>query len=377
MQAGAAAPGLQARSQSAYKPAMISSADADAVVIGAGFFGCHVALRLRALGMARVILVDRSTGLLRRASYVNQARVHNGYHYPRSLGTAARSHRNFVRFCTDHPFAIADGFEKIYAIARQSHVSPSQFVAFCGEIGAPCRESAAHLRALFDPDLIDAAFLTREVAFDAVALAKDLLSRLHAAGVELRLATPARLQGADATGATVALGTGTLRARYVFNCTYAGLDAVGIRLRNVLKKELTEIALIEPAPVFANVGVTVMDGPFFSTMPFPARGCHSLSHVRYTPHAAWIEPADAMTSTQTHVTAMLRDGARYMPPLARARPLGSLFDIKVVLLSTEQDDARPILFEPSAESGRVISILGGKIDNIYDVLDVLERHDWS
>ena len=370
-------PGLQARRWSAYKLAMTSSADADAVVIGAGFFGCHVALSLRRLGMGRVIVADREAGLLRRASYVNQARVHNGYHYPRSLDTAVRSRRNFVRFCTDHPFAIADGFEKIYAIARQSHISPTQFVAFCGEIGAPCRESAGHLRRLFDTDLVETAFLTREVAFDAVALADDLLARLRAAGVELRLETPARLEAADATGASVRLGGSTVRARYLFNCTYAGLDSVGIRLRNVLKKELTELALIEPAPVFATVGVTVMDGPFFSTMPFPPCNCHSLSHVRYTPHAAWIDDADALTRTTPHVATMLRDAARYMPALSRARPLGSLFDIKVVLLSSELDDARPILFEPSAESPRVISILGGKIDNIYDVLDVLERKDWS
>jgi hypothetical protein len=77
------------------------------------------------------------------------------------------------------------------------------------------------------------------------------------------------------------------------------------------------------------------------------------------------------------MTAMLRDAARYMPPLARARPLGSLFDVKVLLAHAEHDDARPILFEPAADSPRVISILGGKIDNIYDVLDVLEGHDWS
>jgi glycine/D-amino acid oxidase-like deaminating enzyme len=359
------------------RPSADADADADALVIGAGFFGCHVALCLRRLGMGRVLLADREPGLLRRASYVNQARVHNGYHYPRSLATALRSRRNFVRFCNDHPFAIANNFAKIYAIAHQSHVSASQFVAFCHEIGAPCRDSPAHFRRLFNPELIDATFLAREVAFDAVALARDLAARLHSASVELRLATEARLQTADAGGASVTLGAERLRVRYLFNCTYAALDACGIGLRNVLKKELTEIALIEPPPALARVGITVMDGPFFSTMPFPARACHSLSHVRYTPHAAWIDPSAAVTRTQSHVQAMLRDSARYLPPLARARPLGSLFDIKVVLLRTEQDDARPILFEPAAESPRVISILGGKIDNVYDVLDVLEAHDWS
>jgi hypothetical protein len=32
-----------------------------------------------------------------------------------------------------------------------------------------------------------------------------------------------------------------------------------------------------------------MGGPFFSTMPFPALGLHSVSHVRYTPHKGWID----------------------------------------------------------------------------------------
>ena len=66
-----------------------------------------------------------------------------------------------------------------------------------------------------------------------------------------------------------------------------------------------------------------------------------------------------------------------MSPLACARPLSSLFDVKVVLLGTERDDARRILFEPSAESSPVISIPGGKIDKTHDVLEVLEGHDWS
>jgi glycine/D-amino acid oxidase-like deaminating enzyme len=351
--------------------------DADALVIGAGFFGCHVALRLRRLGMDRVILVDRESGILRRASYANQARVHNGYHYPRSLGTAVRSCENYGRFCAEHPFAISAGFEKIYAIARQSRVGASQFAAFCARIGAPCEESPRHLRQLFDTDLIDAVFLTQEVAFNATALAEDLLRRLLVAGVELRLDTEARLKEADADGVTICLGRDSSQFRYVFNCTYAALDALGIPLRNRLKKELAEIALIEPPPPIAEIGVTVMDGPFFSAMPFPPLGCHSLSHVRYTPHTAWIDVSAGGLLGRSQVSAMLRDATRYMPPLGRARPLGSLFEVKAILLQAEHNDSRPILFEAAAESPRLVSILGGKIDNIYDVLDVLEAHDWS
>src|SRR6516225_11463008 len=57
---------------------------AEAIVIGGGFYGCETALELKRLGFGRIVLVEREPGLLRRASFVNQARVHNGYHYPRA-----------------------------------------------------------------------------------------------------------------------------------------------------------------------------------------------------------------------------------------------------------------------------------------------------
>ena len=47
------------------------------------------------------------------------------------------------------------------------------------------------------------------------------------------------------------------------------------------------MALMQAPDVLKEIGVTVMDGPFFSMMPFPARGLHTLSHVRYTPHFSW------------------------------------------------------------------------------------------
>src|SRR5262245_40790800 len=89
----------------------------DAAVIGGGFFGCMVALHLRRTN-ARVVVLERGGRLLGRASYSNQARVHNGYHYPRSVLTAYRSRVNFPRFVAEFADCIDTGFEKYYAVAR-------------------------------------------------------------------------------------------------------------------------------------------------------------------------------------------------------------------------------------------------------------------
>ncbi|QJP16655.1 FAD-dependent oxidoreductase [Starkeya sp. ORNL1] len=352
----------------------------DALVIGGGFFGCEIAVELRRLGFARVMLCEREAGLLRRASYVNQARVHNGYHYPRSLSTAERSRANFERFVADYGFAVRTDMVKLYAIAATSRVNAGQFASFCGKIGVLCREAPAALARLFDPDLIEAAFLTRELAFDAVALARSAAQRLADVHVDVRLGTPVRVEpiAAPARPVRVTLPSETIEAGLVVNCTYAALDDVGIPVKARLKRELAEMLLIPPPRDIADVGITVMDGPFFSTMPFPAAKLHSLSHVRYTPHEAWTEPGHGNAlPTRSNAMAMLRDAARFLPVLAKVEPVRSIFEIKTVLLRNEDDDGRPILAETCVASPRILSVMGSKIDNIYDVLEMLRAHQWK
>ena len=93
--------------------------DYDFAVIGGGFYGCCLALLLRSI-TDRVIVVEANTGVLERASRVNQARIHTGFHYPRSFLTALRSMMLHRRFASDFPFAVVDDFQMLYAIARRA-----------------------------------------------------------------------------------------------------------------------------------------------------------------------------------------------------------------------------------------------------------------
>jgi glycine/D-amino acid oxidase-like deaminating enzyme len=354
------------------------SASYDAVIVGGGFFGCEVALTLRRIGFERVLLVEREAALLQRASFVNQARIHNGYHYPRSFVTASRSRRNYLRFGEEYREAVVGGFTKLYAIARGSRVSASQFNAFCSAIGAPCHEAPAQLRQLFDRELIEQCFLAQELAFDSRKLAAKLGGQLRAAGVEVRLATRGIVMGRDEKQVTVSLGSEAATAPWLLNCTYSALEGIGVDLNCRIKKELTELALIEPPLSMRQVGVTLMDGPYFSTMPFPAAGLHSLSHVRYTPHASSDEIGwNPSQPFRSNAGAMIRDAARYIPCLQAAKVVRSLFEVKAVLSRNEGDDARPILMEQSDRHPRVISVLGSKIDNIYDARNYLMSKQWN
>ena len=84
----------------------------DKIIIGAGLYGLYGALFCAGRGERVLEWDDQAFG---RATYVNQARVHMGYHYPRSLSTALKSAGYFERFVRDYGFCILQDFEQVYA----------------------------------------------------------------------------------------------------------------------------------------------------------------------------------------------------------------------------------------------------------------------
>lgn len=379
----------------------VEPAVVDAVVIGGGFYGARVALLLARHGRS-VLLLEKEAALLRRASLANQARVHTGYHYPRSILTSLRSRVNYARFVAEYPGCVVDDFTHYYAIGRaESKITAAQFVELCKRIDAPVSPAPDAVRKLFDERRIDGVFEVRECAFDARVLAAELGRELDAAGVDVRTGADVyecrRAPVGDAVrvrwmerarpGTTSSGASRCADAPLVFNCTYSALNAVLASAgaeQIPLKRELAEMALVEPPAELRGIGVTVMDGPFFSFMPHPPRpGLYTLSHVRYTPHSWTDTPAVGVAAVggagvadrrdadvpprTTRFAHMLRDAARYLPVIGGATYVDSLWEVKALLPRSDGDDSRPILFRESEAMPGLVSVLGAKIDNVYDV----------
>lgn len=355
----------------------------DAVIIGGGFFGCSIAVHFAEQGK-KVLLLEKEDDLLQHASYNNQARVHNGYHYPRSVLTALRSRVNFPQFVADYAECIDSDFDKYYAVSSAfSKVTGQQYYQFCQRIGADISPAPDSVVSLFNPNLIESVFTVKEYAFNAVKLKERLQRQIKKHGIATILSCTVDkvTQGKDDT-VVVNYHTNTeektVEATEVFNCTYSHINTLN-EASNLpiipLKHELTEMALIEVPEELQHMGVTVMCGPFFSFMPFPARGLHTLSHVRYTPHTSWEDKGTVGERQESHTASafptMLRDVERYLPLLGKSRYDSSLWEVKTVLPFTEGDDARPILYKRNHGLKNYTCIMGGKIDNIYDILQEL------
>lgn len=357
------------------------------VIIGGGFYGLSIALFLRdELGVKDILVIEKASSMMTRASYVNQARVHNGYHYPRSVLTAFRSSVNFPRFVKDYKEAIVNDFDKYYGIAKiLSKVNAKQFKNFIVKIGSDIDDAPVEISNLFNSRLVEKIFKVKEYVFDAWVLRDLLLKKINEKpGIIIHNNEEVEKLSSQDGSILVSTSKKSYIAEKVLNCTYSQINTLhrksGIPLVP-LKHELTEMCLVKVPKSLEHFGITMMDGPFFSLIPFPSRGLHSLSHVRYTPHCSYLDDENTPEERQnphryfenirynSNYKKMYADVVRYMPSLKDIEYVESIWEVKTVLLKNEGDDGRPILFKPHLGIYNYTCIMGGKVDNIYDAFD--------
>lgn len=364
------------------------------IVVGGGFFGCRMALTLKKLYEHKNILIlEKAPELMLFASYVNQARVHNGYHYPRSITTALRSRVNFSRYLNDYGFSVYDSFKKYYAVAKlNSKVTANQFKIFFERIEAPIRKAPNNVKKYFNSNTIEEVFEVQEYAFDSTKLKEQTLDELEKYEIPIAYSTRADsvTQGDDGIDVAITdLKTNeklVLSCKYLFNCTYANINTLlhHSNLEKInLRQEIVEMVMVDVPPPFDEMGITIMDGPFFSVMPFPSRSCHSFYHVRLSRHKRWLDrdvdfDNDTFFASQnlkSNFKPIILDAQRFVPVLSETKYRESLWVLRTILPASQFDDSRPILLQKDVGIKNLFCVMGGKIDNVYDVEEEINYFD--
>lgn len=365
----------------------------DYVIIGAGMYGLYAAGKLGSRGSLLVIDVDKAPFL--RGSYINQARLHNGYHYPRSYSTAAKSQGYYQRFMTDFADCINSDFLKVYAVSSTfSWTNGQQFRLFCSRLGLKCEE--IDKQAYFNPDMVDGAYVTEETSFDAKMVCDKLSSKL-AEHTEYCFGTA--IAGIDKTAEEFVIRMADGRefaTGFLLNATYAGVNQIHEHLGYPpfpLKYELCEVVLCTVSDAIEHVGLTVMDGPFFSVMPFGKSGLHSITTVSRTPHITSYDKCptypcqngEACSPKQTMncnlcdskpksaFVDMRQLARKYLRHGMEVEFVKSLFTIKPILKSSEIDDSRPTLIRQYSEKPYFYTVFSGKINTMYDLDVIFEK----
>ncbi len=372
--------------------------DCDVLIIGAGLYGLYAAL-VCGRQKKNVIVLEKESGPFQRATYINQARVHMGYHYPRSYSTAVKSAGYFERFVRDFSDCILTDFDQIYATSSHfSYTDARQFKKFCASAGIFCEEVSPD--AYFHPGLCDGAFRVREYTYDAGLLKKkmlDSLSEYQNVKLHFHEGVTGITQEGDAYRVSCITGA-VYESPFVLNAAYASVNQLPAMLGYKtfrLKYELCEIILCRAGGRLENTGLTVMDGPFFSVMPFGKTGYHSLTSVTFTPHAAssgtlpsfacqkrcdrgfcspdYLGNCSSCSARPGTAWAYMRSlAAKYLREEYEFRYVKSLFSMKPVLSASETDDSRPTLIRTGHSRPAFVSVLSGKINTVYDLDEVLK-----
>ena len=368
----------------------------DKIIIGAGLYGLYSALYCGKKN-ENILVIEKDDQAFKRATYINQARVHMGYHYPRSYSTAIKSANYFEKFNKDYGFSILTEFDQIYATSKHfSWTNAKQFKKFCDNAKIMCEQVPTN--KYFNSGMCDGAFLTEEYTYDAHILRDFLLKEISKYNnIQIKYSTDiTKIYKQNTVYTVVDSNENEYSAPFILNSTYASTNEINKLLGFEpfkIKYELCEIILCEVNDSFKNTGITVMDGPFFSIMPFGKTGYHSLTSVTFTPHQTSYDelptfgcqarsngfctpeklgncndcpakPVSAWESMSTMARKYLKDKYQF-------KYVKSLYSMKPILMASEIDDSRPTVIKKYSNNPTFVSVLSGKINTVYDLEEIL------
>ncbi|BDW96812.1 hypothetical protein MACH10_24970 [Thalassospira tepidiphila] len=365
---------------------MSNQVNADVIVIGGGVFGCLSAIEIAKKGL-NVKLLEKNADLMLAATLNNQNRLHLGYHYPRDVETAIQCQRGFDEFYRKYKNCVLDGFDNAYFVSAQdSKVDFAQYADFCERASLPFRE--LNLSEFGEAvQNVEGGVLTDEVIYDSKLLRAAVLRELLQNDVEVGCGMNADVVKETSSGFEVLCGTERLNARAIVNCTYANFSSFNKTLGLPVKKlqyELTVVPVVRWRKGKPPIGVTVMDGSFFTVLPFGKSGNYLLYHVKHTVHQTvigetypeqWAQPKSIVDAFEARriFDEMLEASSHWLPSLREAEFIDYLATVRVVFANSDDTDRRPSVIERQQTSAPFYSIFSGKIDHsIWVSRDVAE-----
>jgi glycerol-3-phosphate dehydrogenase len=373
----------------------------DYLIVGGGIFGVYASIYL-ARKKLKVCLVEKERELLTKASIVNQARLHSGYHYPRSIATARIALDHKERFIQDHKPFINFSFKQYYAIDKYSSFTDSrQFERFCDYLNIKAERVKEH--DLFDFSRIEELYLTDEYSFDPVLIAehyRELLKNEKNVTVMIHSLVVAADKGNSVWKVRIAdreeNTESSITAGSVINATYAGTNTINgiFNIKKIkLMHEISEIVFISSPPL-QDVGLTIMDGNFCSIMPYGLSNLLCLTSVVYSHQKVsysdepvfdcqkinrecrpdCISVCDSCEARpESNQYKMICHMRNYIAGSVRLDYMFSMFTVKSKLQASYIDDGRPTVITKLDSNPDYYCLFAGKINSIYEIERVLQE----
>ncbi len=343
-------------------------------IVGCGIFGAMTAIKLAESGIG-VTIFDSNSRPLQGASLNNQNRLHLGFHYPRDDETASQCIRGFDEFRSEFSDCILDNFDNAYFIASEgSLTSPDEYLRFCRKHQLDFEEIDPNL---FDPIVnnVDLGITTKEVVYDSVILEKLITKKFRSLKILPRFNS--EVTSISKKGDIFSLEINKSNQDdydAIVNCTYANLNQLKFQIGQETKNfqyEYTIVPIVDWCR--SPVGITIMDGPFMTVLPFGKSKNFLLYHVDHTVierkigtqmPSKW-RTKETSPSIYTDKNKVFQDiiesFSEFVPAVKDSKVRGFLETTRVVQAYKEETDARPSIIEKIDDG--FISVFTAKIDH--------------
>jgi hypothetical protein len=313
-------------------------------VLGGGWYGCHIAASLKRDG-AEVVLHETSDRLFSGASGGNPARLHLGFHYPRSKLTRAMSQEHYAAFMDEYGHLTRTVPINIYAIA--AHDSMVDFGNYRQTLQGEVEFITVDKPHELGLRNVEGALLTGERHL----IIDEARAYFHAALQDVAYFEMPKTQTIDSHGFD-----------WTIDCTFCANDST-----NIARYEPCVTGLLSGP---TNRAVTIMDGPFPSIYPWNEEmGLCSLTSAKWTPLArcATREAAEKVLADTTsatvgqHLKLMQEDMATFWPESFDAY---KIVDAKLTIRAMPRSGSDARLVDVVRVGERALRVRAGKIDAI-------------
>lgn len=325
-------------------------------IIGAGWFGCHIASKLKKKN--DVDLYETKRQILSATSSYNTNRLHHGFHYPRSKKTRSQCVNNFNLFKKEYPNICTKIKKNIIAIHKKSKVSLKNYKVILKKSGLPFKELKKNHLGLKN---IDGSILCDEELIRHDLANKELKKRLK--GVKFYLNYKVKKFKNNFIGQK--------KYDWIIDCTANSIkdnfDNVYFepRITLVYKSKLKSFALM------------LMDGKFWCIYP-RGKNCYTLGSVIYSRIS---KPTKKLENAKKKIIQfsnrkILNRKNKFEKQVEKDFPEFKKhftyykFFKSICSLYVSKTDNRPLLIK---RKNRVISILGGKIDTVIQAGDQINK----
>ncbi len=321
-------------------------------ILGAGWYGCHMASTLIQFGHS-VEIFEKTNSIFSGASKKNQNRLHKGYHYPRDFETRLQSSEGFDWFKEHYPGLIKDIKNNYYCIAKDKslldmrtylQVMDASNLSY-NRIEVPC----ITLRNVEGVIQVDEMLIRNDLAL-------KYFSKLLAP--YLRLNQPVNFENIEERYKFSA------KYDYVIDCSWKAAD------------KFTGLDIyFEPCIYFyfqkkidLPFALTIMDGKFFSLYPY-IENLYTLTSVEYTPISKCLTYDKALSDIES-ITRQLINKKRekfvelteiYYPDFSKHFEYQG-YECSIKTKINTGSDFRGSILEVD---GNFISVYSGKIDTIH------------